>query len=384
MKVSGAWIEDPESQQLCAVLQAGGHQALFVGGCVRDALLGMTVRDVDIATDARPDRVTELAEAAGLRVVPTGAAHGTVTVISGHTHHEVTTFRRDVATDGRRAVVAFADDVVTDAARRDFTMNALYARPDGSVIDPLGGGLADLAARRVRFVGTPAERIAEDYLRILRFFRFQAWFGDPERGIDPDGLAACAALQDGLERLSRERVGAEMRRLLAAPDPAMALAAMEGSGILGRILPGATATAVAVLVHLERSEGVGLRWMRRLAALGGDWDGRAALRLSNSETRALERLRAGIAECTSAEESGYRHGIAAGTDMLLVRAALTGTALPDAWQDALARGAAAEFPLRASDLMPALKGPRVGAALRAAERRWIDSGFRLSREDLLA
>jgi len=384
MKVAGAWIEDPETQHLCAVLVAGGHQALFVGGCVRDALLGMTVRDVDIATDARPGRVTELAEAAGLRVVPTGEDHGTVTVVSGHTHHEVTTFRRDVATDGRRAVVAFADDAATDAARRDFTMNALYARPDGSVIDPLGGGLADLAARRVRFVGDPPARIAEDYLRILRFFRFQAWFGDPERGIDPDGLAACAALQCGLEKLSRERVGAEMRRLLAAPDPAPAVAAMDRTGVLGRILPGATATALPVLVHLESDAGVPVRWMRRLVALGGDWDGREALRLSNTEARALDRLRSGIADGAGTGESGFRHGVDAGTDILLARAALSGAALPEEWVAELSCGATAEFPLRAADLMPALKGPEVGAALRAAERRWIDSGFRLTREELLA
>ena len=161
------------------MLEEGGHRAYFVGGCVRNALIGAEVSDVDIATDARPERVAALAFRAGLKAIPTGIAHGTVTVVSGGHAFEVTTFRRDVATDGRRAVVVFSDDVAEDAARRDFTMNALYAAADGTVIDPTGEGLADLAARRVRFVGEPARRIAEDHLRVLRFFRFHAWYGDP-------------------------------------------------------------------------------------------------------------------------------------------------------------------------------------------------------------
>ncbi len=174
---------------------------------------------MDIATDARPEKVTALIEAAGYKVVPTGIAHGTVTVVADHHPYEVTTFRRDLETDGRRARVAFADDVAEDARRRDFTMNALYADAEGTVVDPLGG-LGDLERRCVRFVGEAEARIREDYLRILRFFRFHAWYGDPAEGLDPEGLAACAGLADGLERLSRERVGHETLRLLAAADPA--------------------------------------------------------------------------------------------------------------------------------------------------------------------
>ena len=250
MKVLGAWMEHPATQAVCAALTAAGYRALFVGGCVRNALLAMPVADVDIATDARPEAVTALAEQAGFKVVPTGIDHGTVTVIAEGIPHEVTTFRRDVATDGRRAVVAFATRIEDDAMRRDFTMNALYAEADGRVIDPLGG-LRDLIARRMRFVGTAEARIAEDYLRILRFFRFHAWYGDPDQGIDPEGLAACATLSAGLETLSAERVGAEMRKLLAAPDPAPSLASMAQSGVLQRVLPGAEARALPVLVHLE-------------------------------------------------------------------------------------------------------------------------------------
>nr|MDA3889890.1 CCA tRNA nucleotidyltransferase [Allgaiera sp.] len=217
MKITGAWLTRPETRAVCAALTGAGHRALFVGGCVRNALLGVAVADIDIATDAAPETVTILAENAGLKAVPTGIDHGTITVVSGGIAHEVTTFRRDVETFGRHATVAFTADPAEDAARRDFTMNALYATPEGEVLDPLGG-LPDLQARRLRFVGDPASRIREDYLRILRFFRFHAWYGDQQEGLDPEGIAACAENLDGLAGLSRERIGTEMRKLLSAPD----------------------------------------------------------------------------------------------------------------------------------------------------------------------
>ena len=213
------WVSNHGTQALCAALGLSGYSALFVGGCVRNALLGVPVSDIYIATDARPEKVSDIAEQAGFKVFPTGIDHGTVTVIAAGLHHEVTTFRRDVQTDGRRAVVAFSTDIAEDAARRDFTMNALYALPSGEVVDPLGG-MADLQARLVRFVGDPHQRIREDYLRILRFFRFHAVYGDPSAGIDAEGLAACAELADGIADLSRERIGAEICKLLAAPNPA--------------------------------------------------------------------------------------------------------------------------------------------------------------------
>ena len=210
MKVVGAWLSAAPTQAVCAALADAGFAVLFVGGCVRNALLGLAVGDIDLATDATPETITMLAENAGFRVVPTGIDHGTVTVLAEGLAHEVTTFRSDIATDGRHATVVFSASVAEDAARRDFTMNALYATPQGDVIDPLGG-LPDLLARVVRFVGDPAERIREDYLRILRFFRFYAVYGDSAQGLDADSLAACAAHADGIDTLSRERVGAEMR-----------------------------------------------------------------------------------------------------------------------------------------------------------------------------
>ncbi len=382
MRVSGAWMARPATQAVCAALTGAGHQALFVGGCVRNALLGVPVTDVDIATEARPERVSALAEAAGLRAVPTGAEHGTITVVSDGIAHEITTFRRDVETDGRRAVIAYADDMRDDARRRDFTMNALYARPDGTVIDPLETGLADLQARRLRFVGTARNRIREDYLRILRFFRFHAWYGDDAEGPDPDALAACAELAEGLERLSRERIGAETAKLLAAPDPAPSVAIMARIGVLGRILPGADAAALAPLVHLEAEAGIAPDWRRRLACIGGQAPGKR-LRLSRDAAQRVERLHAAVASGDAAGALGYRHGDELGRDALLLRAALTGAPMPEGWAAALARGAAAEFPVRARDLMPDHQGPALGRRLAELEAHWIASDFTLTRDALL-
>ena len=380
MMVSGDWLTRPATQALCAALQAGGHRVLFVGGCVRNALLGEMVGDLDLATDALPEKVVRLVEAAGFKAIPTGIDHGTVTVLAGGLPHEITTFRRDVQTDGRHAVVAYSTDVAQDAARRDFTMNALYADPSGEVIDPLGG-LPDLRARRLRFVGEPAQRIREDYLRILRFFRFSATYGDPALGMDAEGLAACAELADGIDGLSRERIGAEMRKLLSARDPAPALASMAASGVLRHVLSGADPRYVAPLVHLEA--GAPPHWQRRLVVLGGqDWDN--ALRLSRSEQGLMARLRDQVGNTLSPAALGWRLGPEAGADAVLARAAVLESPLPDDWKADVARGAASRFPVTAADLMPALAGPALGAKLAELESRWLASDLRLSRDDLLA
>ena len=379
MKIDGAWLHDPATQAVCAMLTGAGHQALFVGGCVRNALLHAAVTDIDIATDATPERVVALAKAADLKPVPTGIDHGTVTVVANGKPHEVTTFRRDVATDGRHATVAFSARIEEDAARRDFTMNALYARPDGTVVDPLGG-LPDLRARHIRFVGDPEGRIREDYLRILRFFRFTAWYGDPALGMDAEGLAACAAGIDGLPGLSRERIGSEIRKLLSAPDPAPATASMAQAGILAALLPGTDTRALAPLIHLEGD--LPLRWLRRLAVLGGE-DPTDALRLSRTEHRDLAALRNEIPTTTAPAPLAYRHGADLATDALLLRAALLEQPLPAQWRDDVARGAAARFPVSAADL-PGLVGPALGQELKRLEKVWLASDLRLTRSQLLA
>lgn len=380
MKISGDWINHPGTQALCMALAEAGYRALFVGGCVRNALLGVPVADIDIATDALPEIVSDIAEKAGFRVIPTGIEHGTVTALAQGELHEVTTFRRDVETDGRRAVVAFSTTVEEDAARRDFTMNALYAAADGTVIDPLGG-LPDLLARRVRFVGEAEARIREDYLRILRFFRFHAVYGDPAAGIDAEGLAACAANADGLDGLSRERIGAEMRKLLSARDPAPTVATMAQAGILARVLPGSDARALAPLVHLEAE--MPPRWQRRLAVLGGE-NPSEILRLSRTDSGSNKAVRAEIGTTLTAAALGWKLGLDNAQDVILCRAALLEMPLPAHWQRDIARGVASVLPVTAADLMPALQGAALGARLREIEARWLASDLTLDKAALLA
>ena len=380
-RVAGDWMDHAPARAVCAMLENGGHQALFVGGCVRNALLGAPVSDLDISTDARPERVVELARAAGLKPVPTGIDHGTVTVIVDHEPFEITTFRRDVETDGRRAVVVFADTIGEDARRRDFTMNALYARIDGTLLDPLGG-LPDLQARRVRFIGTAAHRIREDYLRSLRFFRFHAWYGDPDQGMDADALDAIACHLDGLDNLSRERVGAELVKLLSAPDPAPAVAAMRATGVLMQVLPGADDRALAPLVHLEQQAGLPPEPMRRLSALCAA-EPIATLRLSKAQVTRAAAIRDGATQGQGAGELGYRLGAKTARDALVLRAALMEHPLSSEDFRRAEAGAAADFPISAQDLMPAHSGAALGKALKSLEQSWIDSGFTLTKPELL-
>lgn len=374
MRVHGDWLHHPGTQALCRVLNSGGFQALFVGGCVRNALIGAPVNDIDVATDATPETVTKLAERAGLKVVPTGIDHGTVTVIAQGIAHEVTTFRQDIETNGRHAVVRYSTSVTEDAARRDFTMNALYAQADGEVVDPLGG-LPDLLAGRVRFVGDAEARITEDYLRILRFFRFCAWYGDPSQGVDAEGLAACAAHLAGIETLSRERVGAELRKLLSAPDPSLAVSAMAQSGVLAAALPGADAKALPVLVHFGARS-----WIARLAVLGGAVD---TLRLSRADLAQVNMIRTELGSLRSPQELGYCHGQKTAEAVILCRAAMFETDPPMNWHADVAKGAAAVFPVAAADLIADYQGKALGDQLRSLERRWIDSGFTLTKDALL-
>lgn len=379
-RIEADWLSAGPTQGVFRMLTGAGFQAYAVGGCVRDSLLGVAVNDIDISTDARPERVVELAEAAGFHAVPTGIEHGTVTVVSDHMPHEVTTFRRDVETDGRRAVVAFSGTMDEDARRRDFTMNALYADQSGVVHDPIGG-LPDLAARRIRFIEDAATRIREDYLRSLRFFRFHAWYGDAAAGFDEEAIAAIASHTEGLATLSRERIGAEFLKLLAAPDPAPAVAGMRATGVLPAILPGCDDRALAPLVHLEAETGTAPEALRRLAVLGGEGL-RAGLRLSRKDAAHLAAIRR--ASGLSAPEAGYRLGADAARDGLLVAAASAGAPV-DRRAIAATRDAAGQvFPIRAADLMPELTGPALGRTMERLEQEWIDSGFSLARGDLLA
>ena len=382
MRLTGDWLIRPPTRAVCAAVQAAGHRVFFVGGCVRDAALGRPVGDIDMATDAAPDAVIAAGTAAGLKALPTGIAHGTVTLVADGLAHEITTFRRDVETFGRHARVAFDAGLTEDAARRDFTINALYATPEGEVLDPLGTGLSDLAARRVRFVGDATLRIAEDGLRILRFFRFHAHFADPEGGIDPDGLAACAAGIDALALVSAERRGAEMRKLLSAPDPAPAVAAMAQAGVLAQVLPGADPATLTRLIATQTDHAPD--WALRLAALDSTGGAAQALRLSRHDAGRIGRLRKAALSGAGAAELGWRLGAEDGAAALCLHAALAGLPLAPGWQTGVAHGANATFPIAASDLMPAFSGPALGATLRRLEAAWIASGMTMGHAPLLA
>jgi poly(A) polymerase len=384
------WLVRPATQSVFAALGAKGHAARAVGGAVRNALLGLPVTDIDIATPARPDQVIAAGRAAGLTAVPTGIDHGTVTLVADHVAHEVTTLRRDVETHGRHATVAFTDDWEADARRRDFTINALYCSGEGEVFDPLGA-YPDLEARRVRFVGDAGQRIREDYLRILRFFRFTAEYGQGPP--DAEGLAACTAGREGLALLSAERVRQEMLRLLFAPRAVELVRAMQDHGVLGYVLPAAPRPSLlARLAAIEARLGVTGDAMLRLAALAveipEDADRlRDRLRLSNDEHARLARMATPMPDLGPAASAGdskaalYAEGAAAYCARVLIGWTRSGDAPESrAWRDRLAlpdRWQPPKLPLGGADVMalgvPA--GPRVGELLRALEAWWIAGGF---------
>ncbi|MGZ8400947.1 MAG: CCA tRNA nucleotidyltransferase, partial [Methyloceanibacter sp.] len=368
-----------------------------VGGAVRDTLLGLKVTEIDLATTALPEEVMTLARKAGLKVVPTGIEHGTVTVIADGVPFEVTTLRRDVETFGRHATIAFTENWEEDARRRDFTINAFYAGSDGTVFDPLSG-YADLVAGRVRFIGDAEARIKEDYLRILRFFRFNAYYG--KGPLDREGLQAAVKLRGGMDQLSAERVAAELRRLLVAPQAMRAIDALFDYGLLSGLLGSVPRLErLNRVIALEEALGLVPDAMVRLAALAvfvaEDAERLAArLRLSNAEQAmlalgAMDQAETGLPDEEAAKRRLYRLGASAfAADVLIAWA--DSRAAPDAqsWRGAFGlpqRWQAPSFPLRGSDIMPLgdLEGPEIGAILRRLEAEWVAGGFALSPEELL-
>ncbi|MGB1547598.1 MAG: CCA tRNA nucleotidyltransferase [Alphaproteobacteria bacterium] len=389
------WMTAPETQAVLKALMAKGALARFVGGCVRDALLQRDVHDVDIATTEPPENVLALLKKAGIHTVPTGIAHGTVTAVVRHKPFEITTLRRDVETDGRHAKVAYTDDWKEDAARRDFTMNAVFCDPDGTLYDPFDG-IKDLHAGRVRFVGNAKERIKEDVLRLLRFFRFYAEYGTAAP--DAEALEACRELAPLLPKLSGERVHAEMLRLLGSDAAARVLRLMADEGVLAHLLPEATETdALAALIACEK-ETVGGHPIRRLAILltpGPNASGTvgeiaARLKLSNVEKHRLMGLAAspiGASEFESAKDvrrALYGFGAERVQDEALLRWARQGEGFAAAARAALDEVAAWEpvaFPLKGKDLqaLGVPPGPEMGTLLERLETWWIDGDFQASR-----
>ena len=352
----------------------GAEHIRWVGGCVRDTLLGLDVHDVDCATTHLPDAVMALCKDAGIRTVPTGIDHGTVTAVLAGGPVEITTLRHDVSTDGRRATVAFASDWREDAARRDFTINALFAHPETYKISDYFGGLDDLAARRVRFIGEAAERIREDHLRILRYFRFQARFGAQW---DDAAVAACEALAATLKGLSRERVAMELLAICVLPDPHGSFAKMHELGVLGVILPEATQRNLDVLAELiaaEKAQGIAPHAIRRLAALlpalgAVAKDVAARLRLSRAQRARLvcaaERV---PADSDNPKALAFEHSVESAVDRLLI-AGSDARELKD-WQPP-------RFPLKGGEILARgiAAGPEIARLMHEIRQRWVAEEF---------
>ncbi|WLS07734.1 CCA tRNA nucleotidyltransferase [Shinella sumterensis] len=403
-----AWFSDPALVRVLSLLNSDGGEARVAGGAVRNSLMGLPVADIDIATTLPPQDVVERAKAADIKAVPTGIEHGTVTLVIGGKPFEVTTLRRDVATDGRHAEVMFGTDWQTDAERRDLTINALYATQDGTVID-LVNGLPDIVSRTVRFIGDAAKRIAEDHLRILRFFRFFALYGSGRP--DAEGLKACARAKDKLGRLSAERVWSETKKLLGAPDPGRALLWMRQAGVLSEILPETEKwgiDAIPGLVEAEKAFGWQPDALLRLAAIvPPDRERLKALaerlRLSKAEAAVLDGWAAApeiapkLAE-TAFDRLLYRNG-PKGLSMRLRLALASARARGLGDTDALAFAGLCQrllaradkwqkpaFPLTGADVLatgvPA--GPDVGTMLARIEDEWVGGNFHDDRARLLA
>jgi tRNA nucleotidyltransferase/poly(A) polymerase len=392
------WLKRPATARVFAALSGPGIETRAVGGAVRNALLGLPVTEVDLATTAVPEETMSLARKAGLKAVPTGVEHGTVTIIADGVPFEVTTLRRDVETFGRHATVAFTKNFEEDARRRDFTINALYADGEGRVFDPLGG-YDDLVAGRVSFIGDAEARIKEDYLRILSFFRFHAYYG---RGaLDPEGLRAAVKLRDGLAHLSAERIAAELKRLLMAPRARRAVETLFDYGLLVDLLGGAPRLdRFARLVAIEEGVSRASDAMTRLAALAVFVAEDAArlgarLRLSNAEQAVLglgadDHERHGLPVEDAAKRLLYRLGATDYPTYVLIAWADSAAAPDDAsWRKALDLPQcwqAPAFPLRGSDIaaLGDISGPEIGIILRRLEADWVAGGFTASREALLA
>jgi poly(A) polymerase len=389
-RIDAEWLKEAPLRDLLGALDHAGEEARVVGGAVRNALLGEPVGDIDVATTALPQEVIRRVEAAGFKAVPTGIEHGTVTVVAAGRPFEVTTLREDVETFGRHAKVAFGRDWKRDAERRDFTMNALSAEDDGTVHD-YAGGLADIAARRVRFIGDADKRIAEDYLRILRFFRFHAAYG--EGALDPEGLAACIAARAGLDRLSRERVRMEAFKLLVAKHAVPTLATMTEAGLLEQVLGGVPLLAsFANMAKLEAAFALAPEAVRRLGALAvsvaEDAERlRERLRLANAEYERLASMADAWWQISRRWDEGagrtllYRLGRECFVDRVLLAWTRSPEGVADpSWRALVtlpARWSPPTFPLKAADFMArgVPKGPRLGAVLRSAEEAWIAAGF---------
>ena len=376
------WLRNPSAQKLSKLYKSFGYQVLFVGGCVRNTILKMPVTDIDLATDAQPEEIIKIAKENNIRFVPTGLAHGTITLIIDNKNYQITTFRTDFDHDGRYAKVEFTESLLLDASRRDLTINALYCNHVGEVIDPLNG-LDDIKKQKIKFIGNPNERIKEDNLRILRFFRFQAIYGNKNLEIDSIALEACHNHKSKLAALSKERITGELRKILSAPNPLEVIIKMNETGVLNELFQNVSIDSLEAYLKTEEKFKININWLGRLLSLQVTQE-EESLKLTRCEFKFLKQTKSAIENQIHVLEFSYYNGVENGKIYSILQNFRHNIILSKNLLNQINSLATKKFPITAKDLMPEISGKKLGEALRSLEDRWIKSNFTLSKKDLLA
>jgi poly(A) polymerase len=376
------WLRNPSAQKLSKLYKNFGYQVLFVGGCVRNTILKMPVTDIDLATDAQPEEIIKIAKENNIRFVPTGLAHGTITLIIDNKNYQITTFRTDFDHDGRYAKVEFTESLLLDASRRDLTINALYCNHVGEVIDPLNG-LDDIKKQKIKFIGNPNERIKEDNLRILRFFRFQAIYGNKNLEIDSIALEACHNHKSKLAALSKERITSELRKILSAPNPLEVIIKMNETGVLNELFQNVSIDSLEAYLKTEEKFKININWLGRLLSLQVTQE-EESLKLTRCEFKFLKQTKSAIENQIHVLEFSYYNGVENGKIYSILQNFRHNIILSKNLLNQINSLATKKFPITAKDLMPEIRGKKLGEALRSLEDRWIKSNFTLSKKDLLA
>ena len=376
------WLRNPSAQKLSKLYKNFGYQVLFVGGCVRNTILKMPVTDIDLATDAQPEEIIKIAKENNIRFVPTGLAHGTITLIIDNKNYQITTFRTDFDHDGRYAKVEFTESLLLDASRRDLTINALYCNHVGEVIDPLNG-LDDIKKQKIKFIGNPNERIKEDNLRILRFFRFQAIYGNKNLEIDSIALEACHNHKSKLAALSKERITSELRKILSAPNPLEVIIKMNETGVLNELFQKVSIDSLEAYLKTEEKFKININWLGRLLSLQVTQE-EESLKLTRCEFKFLKQTKSAIENQIHVLEFSYYNGVENGKIYSILQNFRHDIILSKNLLKQINSLATKKFPIIAKDLMPEINGKKLGEALRSLEDRWIKSNFTLSKKELLA
>ena len=375
------WLSHPSINYLSTVFQRSGYEILFVGGCIRNTILKKQVNDVDIATAATPEEIIKICKKNNIKAIPTGVKHGTITIVIDEKTYQITTFRIDEKNDGRHASVKFIDSLELDASRRDLTINALYCDVDGKIIDPLKA-FGDLRLGIVRFIGDPNKRILEDHLRILRFFRFYALYGDKKKNLNPTALDACKKHRKKLKKISKERVTLEVKKLLAASQPISTIKNMDKINILNQIIGNCEIGPFIKYVDFEQKYKIQISWLGRLLSLQNNSDYKMIL-LTKKENRIITKLNEAILKNVDPIEFSYYNGIELGLIYSLLQNSFEKRELNKSLINQISSITTNLFPVKAADLGPKYHGKEIGNKLYELESKWIKSKFKLSKAQLL-